>query len=510
MVFYCITGHLPFTIPGKTLFDLEMFHRKNRNLKPDIPPSVTAGLKVIIQELLQCDPKRRMELKALSSHPFLVTELPKEAPPTSDGAVAIEPLPKKKKTLSTLRLMSSSEIETFSLEEPLSFLQLTHPQLELKSREGGTGAKKYVTTAKLKRRFSSDPQKSVLDSKINLATKIIDSFGYRKLLPDDINPDDFELFIQTSSASSSSSSSHHQKTSKVIDRSLYSRQLDVLGHEAMQRMATSDVLICGLGGLGVEIAKNVILGGVRSVTLHDVSPCQASDLASQFYLSEADIGKNRAEVSLRNLSELNIHVPVQASSVELTKDFLESFRVVVLTNSSLEEQLRVAEIVRSLGNSLIVAQTRGLFAQVFCDFGDKFTVIDTTGEAPVSTMVETVSKAKEGLVTTLFEHELQTGDHVTFRHMQNMEKLNGCEPQPVKVLGPSTFSIGDTSSFSVSGNDGVVTQVKMPQQVQFKHLAQALDAVNRIHGLELTAGHFFSSPKMLTTALLEEPLRSKK
>ncbi len=94
-----------------------------------------------------------------------------------------------------------------------------------------------------------------MDSKINLATKIIDSFGYRKLLPDDINPDDFELFIQTSSASSSSS--HHQKTSKVIDRSLYSRQLDVLGHEAMQRMATSDVLISGLGGLGVKIARMI-------------------------------------------------------------------------------------------------------------------------------------------------------------------------------------------------------------------------------------------------------------
>ncbi len=36
-----------------------------------------------------------MELKTLSSHSFLLTELPKEAPPTSDGAVATEPLPKK-------------------------------------------------------------------------------------------------------------------------------------------------------------------------------------------------------------------------------------------------------------------------------------------------------------------------------------------------------------------------------------------------------------------------------
>ena len=38
-----------------------------------------------------------------------------------------------------------------------------------------------------------------------------------------------------------------------IDESLYSRQLYVLGHEAMKRMGASHVLIVGLRGLGVEI-----------------------------------------------------------------------------------------------------------------------------------------------------------------------------------------------------------------------------------------------------------------
>ena len=40
-----------------------------------------------------------------------------------------------------------------------------------------------------------------------------------------------------------------------IDESLYSRQLYVLGHEAMKRMGASNVLIAGLKGLGVEIGK---------------------------------------------------------------------------------------------------------------------------------------------------------------------------------------------------------------------------------------------------------------
>jgi hypothetical protein len=39
----------------------------------------------------------------------------------------------------------------------------------------------------------------------------------------------------------------------AIDESLYSRQLYVMGHEAMRRMQESNVLIVGVTGLGVEI-----------------------------------------------------------------------------------------------------------------------------------------------------------------------------------------------------------------------------------------------------------------
>ncbi|KAG9870095.1 hypothetical protein KCV05_g23332, partial [Aureobasidium melanogenum] len=54
-----------------------------------------------------------------------------------------------------------------------------------------------------------------------------------------------------------------------IDESLYSRQLYVLGHEAMKRMGSSNILVVGLRGLGVEIAKNIALAGVKSLTLYD-------------------------------------------------------------------------------------------------------------------------------------------------------------------------------------------------------------------------------------------------
>lgn len=201
-----------------------------------------------------------------------------------------------------------------------------------------------------------------------------------------------------------------------IDESLYSRQLYVLGHDAMRRMASSDVLISGLGGLGVEVAKNVILGGVKSVTLHDDKVCSISDLSSQFYLSESDIGKNRAEASFQQLSELNRYVPTTAYTGPLTEDFLKKFRVVVLTGASKAEQARVAEITHAHDIALVIADTRGLFSQVFCDFGPEFKVVDVTGENPVSAMIADITHEAEAVVTCLDDtrHGLEDGDHVTF------------------------------------------------------------------------------------------------
>lgn len=55
----------------------------------------------------------------------------------------------------------------------------------------------------------------------------------------------------------------------------------MLGHEAMRRMQNSNVLISGMRGLGIEVAKNVVLGGVKSVTIHDTGNADWIDLSSQ-------------------------------------------------------------------------------------------------------------------------------------------------------------------------------------------------------------------------------------
>src|SRR2546423_1925774 len=142
-----------------------------------------------------------------------------------------------------------------------------------------------------------------------------------------------------------------------VDESLYSRQLYVLGHEAMKKMGSSNVLIVGLKGLGVEIAKNVALAGVKSLTLYDPGLVAIADLSSQFFLHAADVGKPRAEVTAPRVAELNAYTPVsvhEAKNLTDDLDALSRYQVVVLTTITLKEQLAVSEYCHQNGIYLII------------------------------------------------------------------------------------------------------------------------------------------------------------
>uniref|UniRef100_A0A8D0GAK6 Ubiquitin-activating enzyme E1 C-terminal domain-containing protein n=1 Tax=Sphenodon punctatus TaxID=8508 RepID=A0A8D0GAK6_SPHPU len=250
-----------------------------------------------------------------------------------------------------------------------------------------------------------------------------------------------------------------------IDEGLYSRQIYVLGYDAMQRMTGSSVLVSGMKGVGVETAKNIILAGVKSVTVHDQGDAQWSDLSSQFFLSEGDVGQNRAVVSQRHLAELNSYVPVVAYTEELSEKFLSAFQVVVLTNSSLEEQLRISDFCHANNICFILADTKGLPPS--CPSGPWF----------MASSVFLPLQGCPGVVTIACEEKqehFENGGMVTFSRVEGMTELNNSEPQPVCVLGPYHLEIGDTTTFSPYHRGGTITQVKMPQTHSYEPLSATL------------------------------------
>lgn len=58
------------------------------------------------------------------------------------------------------------------------------------------------------------------------------------------------------------------------------------------RLRLAKILLIGLNGFGAEVAKNIILAGVKSVTLLDHRDLTAQDFCSQFLADRKEIGKN--------------------------------------------------------------------------------------------------------------------------------------------------------------------------------------------------------------------------
>jgi len=156
---------------------------------------------------------------------------------------------------------------------------------------------------------------------------------------------------------------------------------------------------------------------------------------------------------------------------------ITNFQVVVCTNTPLKQQIEINNITHPNGIKFISTRTNGLFGMSFNDFGDVFEVTDQNGEEPKSGMVAAINKSdKQSVVTCLDEtrHNLEDGDYVTFTEVKGMTELNGCEPRKITVLGPYTFSIGDTSNLSDYVSGGLFHQVKQPKTLSFKSLVDSL------------------------------------
>lgn len=264
-----------------------------------------------------------------------------------------------------------------------------------------------------------------------------------------------------------------------IDEDLHSRQLAVYGREAMRRLFGANVLISSLQGLGVEVAKNVILAGVKSVTLHDQSNVEMWDLSGNFYLTEDDIGKNRAVACYNKLQELNAAVTVSTLTSEITEEDLSSFQVVVFTDITLEKAIQYNDFCRDHKPPIafIKADIRGLFGSVFCDFGPEFTVFDVNGEEPHTGIIASVSNDNPALVSCVDDErlEFQDGDLVVFSEVHGMTQLNDGKPRKVKNARPYSFLLEeDTTNFGAYEKGGIVTQVKQPKVLNFKSLSEAL------------------------------------
>ena len=89
-----------------------------------------------------------------------------------------------------------------------------------------------------------------------------------------------------------------------------------MGIEAVAKQAESRVLICELGALGVEIAKNIVLAGCKELVIFEkpsndkAAPIATNIASGQFFLSEDDKEPSKALQCKHKLQQLNHYVKV--------------------------------------------------------------------------------------------------------------------------------------------------------------------------------------------------------
>ncbi|KAL0044863.1 hypothetical protein WJX82_000476 [Trebouxia sp. C0006] len=180
------------------------------------------------------------------------------------------------------------------------------------------------------------------------------------------------------------------------EAAVYDRQLRVWGIEVQKRLNAAKILIAGCTGLAVEVAKNIVLAGVGSLSLMDSTLCASADLDNFLVPHDAKHQASVAEVSAAALQEMNplVKVTVHAGSADIEDlSFVASYQVVLLVDQSLERQQAWDQACTAHGAAFYSAASRGTCTYFFANLHNHtFTPLEKAGADVADT---DVSKPQE-------------------------------------------------------------------------------------------------------------------
>ncbi len=274
-----------------------------------------------------------------------------------------------------------------------------------------------------------------------------------------------------------------------IDEEMYSRQLYVVGKPAMLRMAQSSVLIVGMTGLAAEIAKCIVLAGVKSVSfIGDGKNATWGDLSTHWCLGEQSINVDLMKESLPRLQELNpyVHVRQLETRNKVENISLNSFNVVCCVDQDVATQLHIDKLARAAGCKFISASTRGAFGSIFCDFGEEHVVENVDGEELKSVLVTAMDEHGRVSVPVGETHSFSEGDVVKLIDSGGCQVPNCVEEVEgqsrlftvSRIIGRSSFILDPPPQLhdAVRLNGHRLKEVKQPKIVRSKSLREALQS----------------------------------
>jgi len=151
---------------------------------------------------------------------------------------------------------------------------------------------------------------------------------------------------------------------------LYDRQIRLWGVQAQEKIRQANVLLIGMRALGNEIAKNLVLAGVGTLTILDPEVVTEDDLGSQFFISEASIGQNRAEAAQPEAQKLNPRVRLFSDAHPIFSklpEYFQPFDITIATGLPLDLLSSINMSCRMYGRKFYAADVHGLYGYIFAD-----------------------------------------------------------------------------------------------------------------------------------------------
>ncbi|KAF2457237.1 hypothetical protein BDY21DRAFT_345312 [Lineolata rhizophorae] len=190
---------------------------------------------------------------------------------------------------------------------------------------------------------------------------------------------------------------------------LYDRQIRLWGVKAQEQIRTANILLVSIKALASEVAKNLVLAGIGSLTIVDPEHVTEDDLGAQFFVTEDDVGKNRAEAAAPRIRKLNPRVAVHTHNIPLTTQppsFFSSYQLVIACDLPFATLCAIDAAARLAGTPFYAGGAHGMYGFVFADLGaahdfvierDRPNVATRVGtrEGPTRTIVHVASK-KDG------------------------------------------------------------------------------------------------------------------
>ena len=276
--------------------------------------------------------------------------------------------------------------------------------------------------------------------------------------------------------------------SNKIDEDLYSRQIIFLGMETMKKISKLNILIIGIRGLGIEIAKNIIVSGPKKLTIFDPNKVNINDLGSNFYLTNNDIGKRRDESCIKKLQKLNKYVEVnyfkEKNINEIINKIVNNFNVIVVSEIISKKHINLLNnISRKNKICFIYSAICGLSSFIFSDFGPDFTIYDEYCKKKRKFFIKNIEKSEKGLVEIQLDKNKNPyiNKHIIFKDVEGMTEINYNENNK-KIFEIEfndddyhTFYIGNTMNYSDYKSGGYIEETSLPKKISYNSFKDKLE-----------------------------------